>query len=201
MHTDRYRLFSYEAEFTYTEEFKLADSNITKKALAAAFKELTEEIVFDKITIGHICEKCDMNRKSFYYHFKDKYDLIEWIYYTEFISEMERKTHSDIKSILLDICLYFEENRKFYCKILKYDGQNSFCECFKKLLLPRIEKSILRIFENDDNNAFYISFLSDTFINAIRKWMLTQENTSAGKFVSLMLSCIQGVAEDVRSNV
>ena len=47
----------------------MADSNITKRALAAALKELVEDMPFDKITVGLICDKCDMNRKSFYYHF------------------------------------------------------------------------------------------------------------------------------------
>ena len=58
----------------------MADSNITKKALAEALKELMEEKSFEKINIGDICEKCEMNRKSFYYHFKDKYDLVNWIF-------------------------------------------------------------------------------------------------------------------------
>jgi len=49
----------------------LADSTLTKKALASALKELMQEVPFEKINVGQICEKCDMNRKSFYYHFKD----------------------------------------------------------------------------------------------------------------------------------
>ena len=53
----------------------MPDSNITKKALAMAMKELMEQIPFSKISVSDICEKCGMNRKSFYYHFKDKYDL------------------------------------------------------------------------------------------------------------------------------
>ena len=58
----------------------MADSNITKRALAAALRELMEQMPFDKIQVGQICEICNMNRKSFYYHFKDKYDLINWIF-------------------------------------------------------------------------------------------------------------------------
>lgn len=57
----------------------MADSNITKRALAAALKELMEQKPFSKINVADICEKCGMNRKSFYYHFKDKYDLVNWI--------------------------------------------------------------------------------------------------------------------------
>lgn len=70
----------------------LADSNITKQALSSAFKELLESRPFSKISIGDICEKCEMNRKSFYYHFKDKYDLVNWIYYTEFVQSAVRIT-------------------------------------------------------------------------------------------------------------
>ena len=49
----------------------LADSNITKRALASAMKELMASVPFSKISVGDICEKCEMNRKSFYYHFRD----------------------------------------------------------------------------------------------------------------------------------
>ena len=42
----------------------MADSNITKRALAAALKELMEQKPFSKINVAEICEKCGMNRKS-----------------------------------------------------------------------------------------------------------------------------------------
>lgn len=63
----------------------MADSSITKKALANAMKELMEQKKFSKINVGEICSLCNMNRKSFYYHFKDKYDLVNWIFYSEFV--------------------------------------------------------------------------------------------------------------------
>ena len=63
----------------------MADSNITKSALASALKELMETTPFAKITVSDICAKCNMNRKSFYYHFKDKFDLVNWIYDVEYL--------------------------------------------------------------------------------------------------------------------
>lgn len=62
----------------------MPDSSITKRALAAALKQLMSEKPLQKISVGDICETCSMNRKSFYYHFKDKYDLVNWIFYTEY---------------------------------------------------------------------------------------------------------------------
>ena len=53
-------------------------SNLTKKALLAAFGELIEEKPFNKITITDLTEKCGLNRMTFYYHFDNVYELMIW---------------------------------------------------------------------------------------------------------------------------
>ena len=58
----------------------MANSNITKKALAESLKELGSTRILDKITVADITEHCGVNRQTFYYHFKDILDLIEWIF-------------------------------------------------------------------------------------------------------------------------
>ncbi|MCD8332009.1 MAG: TetR family transcriptional regulator, partial [Oscillospiraceae bacterium] len=64
----------------------MSDSNITKHALAASLRTLMEEYPFEKITVAQICEQCGINRKNFYYHFKDKYDLVNWIFDTDLLT-------------------------------------------------------------------------------------------------------------------
>lgn len=66
----------------------MAGSNITKNALAQAMKELMLEKKFEKISVTDICNQCGMNRKSFYYHFRDKYDLVNWIFYVGFMDHV-----------------------------------------------------------------------------------------------------------------
>ena len=61
----------------------MAESEITKRAIADSLKELTKTKPFDKISVKDISEKCGINRQTFYYHFIDKFDLLEWIYQTE----------------------------------------------------------------------------------------------------------------------
>ena len=61
----------------------MSDSMITKKALAEGFKELVKKKNFESITVLDITEKCGLNRQTFYYHFHDKYELVNWIYYNE----------------------------------------------------------------------------------------------------------------------
>lgn len=48
----------------------MADSNITKRALASALKALMQEEPFAKISISDICKRCDMNRNSFFSFFQ-----------------------------------------------------------------------------------------------------------------------------------
>ncbi len=51
---------------------------LTKIAISDAFLKLLETHTIDKITIKDIAEKCEINRQTFYYHFSDIYDLMEW---------------------------------------------------------------------------------------------------------------------------
>lgn len=53
-------------------------SQITKRALEASLKNLLLQKPLNKITINDITEDCGINRMTFYYHFKDIYDLVEW---------------------------------------------------------------------------------------------------------------------------
>lgn len=104
----------------------MADSSITKMALANSLKALMQEKSFHKISINDICNGCNMNRKSFYYHFKDKYDLLNWIFDTEFREFAIRSSCLETWDLMLSLCYYLYENRKFYRKALAIDGQNSF---------------------------------------------------------------------------
>ena len=92
----------------------MADSNVTKRALATAMKQLMAKEPFSKISVGDICQVCQMNRKSFYYHFRDKYDLVNWIFQTEFLTAVQRRPYESTWALIRDLCEYFYENRAFY---------------------------------------------------------------------------------------
>ena len=85
----------------------MADSNITRRALSAAPKELMQEKPFEKISVADICQKCEMNRQSFYYHFKDKYDLVNWIFDNEFITVAQKSQFSDQWDFMDALLTYF----------------------------------------------------------------------------------------------
>lgn len=53
-------------------------SDITKRAISASLKKLLCEKKLNKITVQDIADDCGINRQTFYYHFQDIYDLVEW---------------------------------------------------------------------------------------------------------------------------
>lgn len=54
-------------------------SQTTKRALAMSLKHIMAKKPLSKITIADITEDCGINRMTFYYHFQDIFDLIDWI--------------------------------------------------------------------------------------------------------------------------
>lgn len=58
-------------------------NNLTEQAFARALKEIMAKKSFDKVTVTELVRFLNVNRQTFYYHFKDLYDLLEWIYITD----------------------------------------------------------------------------------------------------------------------
>lgn len=51
----------------------------TKRALATALKKIMETKTLSKITVSELIRECNVNRKTFYYHFEDIYALLKWM--------------------------------------------------------------------------------------------------------------------------
>lgn len=55
-------------------------ANYTQRAILDAFEELLAKKPFDKITVSAIVSKCEISSNTFYYHFRDIYDLLDtWL--------------------------------------------------------------------------------------------------------------------------
>ena len=90
-------------------------TQFTSKAIEESFIRLLNERPLDKITIKDIVDDCGISRNTFYYHFQDKYDLVNWIFRTESAAFLAKApTRDNWQDILRGLCRYFEENRAFY---------------------------------------------------------------------------------------
>ena len=120
----------------------MASSLITKKRITKAFRDLLATREFDKISIVDIMESAGIRRQTFYNHFLDKYELLDWIFETD-LTEYITNNLDFIsgQKLLQELFLYFEQERDFisYCRLLvskilreygQFDIDSSAYTCF-----------------------------------------------------------------------
>ncbi len=175
----------------------MADSNITKNALAASLKKLMMEKPFEKISVSDICDTCGMNRKSFYYHFKDKYDLVNWIFYVDCIGKMDFASYEKGWDVIMDLCKKFYADKEFYKVAFQIEGQNSLREYVLETLQP-IERYFMQGSEvQGDDEEFFVVFFGDAFLSAIMRWLREGMQYPPEEFVGKIHKLGIGLAEKV----
>ncbi len=108
---------------------------LTKRLIANSFKELMLQMPFEKITIKMITDHASVIRPTFYNHFHDKYELVEWIIQDEILDEVSQAIMSDKSEAGITILFTrFYEDRAYYRKAFEIEGQNGFAETFAMLL-------------------------------------------------------------------
>lgn len=177
----------------------MAEAGVTKKVLAYALKRLMASHPLSKITVGDICEACDMNRKSFYYHFRDKYDLVNWIFYTEFFDEFH-KDEPEGPDALLRLCEFFQKRQDFYRNALLPRGQDSFYEYLGQVLAPLIAERLAPYFATDPYREFYTDLTMHIYRDAIVRWVMDRCEIPAETFVRLMYRAATVLGKIVPAN-
>ena len=177
----------------------MPDSSLTKRALAQAIKELMNEKPLVKISIADIVDRCQMNRQSFYYHFRDKYDLVNWIFYTELITELQNSSNKDEYEELKNICRYLYNNRAFYINALKFTGQNSFYEYFGEVIYQLLKAAFNESFGNSDQSDFNAMFYADALRACIFRWLTSGAKMHPDEFVGKIRSALAISPENQRA--
>jgi probable dihydroxyacetone kinase regulator len=162
----------------------MSNASITKAALAQAMKECMSTTPFAKISIGSICSKCGLNRKSFYYHFRDKYELVNWIYEQE-IGHVIREELSERHTydLALMICRYFEENRRFYINALEVTGPNSFRDYFEQQLEPLVDHTLNVDGPSPFDSKELTAVVSDFCLSAVQRWLKSETRLDSVEFL------------------
>ena len=161
----------------------MADSYVTKSALAKALKQLVIEKQFEKIGIAEICDICDMNRKSFYYHFRDKYELVIWIFEQEFSQIYKNQKVISIWDTTALLCSYFYENKSFYKKILKVNGQNSFADYFAALCSDALKERLKWHLDGITITDMNVKTYTDFFVFSIYVWLTSHDTRDDKAFM------------------
>lgn len=153
---------------------------MTKRQLAAALKQLAGSNALKSLTVQAIADACEINRGTFYYHFYDKLELIQWIYHTE-ITEPTRAMLADDPQQWSTISIFgldiMYRDRDFYIQALRLEGPNSLGDYMRteieenwRLMTERY-MAICYPGQSGINMEFFAEFMANGAWAMLKKWV------------------------------
>ena len=151
-------------------------SQMTKRALVASLKELLAEKPLDKITVTDLTEHCGVNRMTFYYHFRDIYDLVEWCCAEDEAKALEgKKTYETWQQGLLQILEAVQENKPFilnvYRSVRREQVENYLYRVTYDLLRDVIKEQAQGMNVRDEDMDFIASLYKYMFVGLMLDWI------------------------------
>lgn len=98
----------------------------TQRRLAEILKATMAETPLDEISVSSLATKAGINRKTFYYHFHDVYDLLTLVFLSEKVEKITKTTNPH--EVFEAIYTYYTKNEKFIDATLRSAGRELFVE-------------------------------------------------------------------------
>lgn len=148
----------------------------TKKAIAYTFKDLLKEKPFNKITVNDIACQCNINRQTFYYHFQDIPDLVEWICIDDVDHLIKKKeeyeTWEDKFLIVFKIMLeekIFVEN--IYHSVSREVLRTNLYRLVYPIIYDEITKKSKGKSLREEDKKFITNFYKYAFVSIVFEWI------------------------------
>lgn len=166
---------------------------ITKKRLATSLKKFMLLKSLNKISVTEIVKDCNLNRKTFYYHFKDIYDLLKWILEQEAVEVVKNfDLVVDYKEAILFVIDYVEENS--HILVCAYDSLGR--EEMRKFLYQdfiSILKSIINTVEDETGyyvgnefKEFLCTLYAESLAGILISWFKSPHNQNKEQIVNYL---------------
>lgn len=151
-------------------------SSLTTQALAASLEKLLTKKTLDKITVKDITDDCGVNRQTFYYHFHDVYELVEWIFEKkaeEFITAYQDS--SQWKENILRLMELLKENKSLILHTYRSVNKRQAESFLQNLAKPAVTDVVKEV--SGDKNIdredfdFIIDLFTFAFIGLLIRWV------------------------------
>lgn len=154
-----------------TERYSAGFNTCT--SILEALSRIAADVPFEKISVASICEEADVSRATFYYHFRDKHDVMQWHF--GYVSS------SNLREIGRTLT-WAEGYRKNTLEVAKYKdlyraafsdrGYQSIFKHAKRDRIKSLHETLrdYRHIEIDDELEFQIQALADVEVGSISRW-------------------------------
>lgn len=148
-------------------------TNLTKRAMADALKKLLQKRKLEHITVQDVADEANVSRKTFYYHFHDIYDLLEWL----LLEECRELAHGhEAGAWIQDVAIglnYATKNREWLQNIYLSMERPQLERILRKIVEPRIKASFEQARAGRPVNEEDRQFVEDIFTYGVTGLFLT----------------------------
>ncbi len=184
-------------------------SQVTKRALEASLKKLLLEKPLHKITVSDITEDCGINRMTFYYHFKDIYDLVEWSCQEDASRALAgKKTYETWQQGLLQIFEAVLDNKPFilnvYRSVSREQVETYLYKLTYDLLEGVVEEQAQGMSVRQEDKDFIATLYKYMFVGLMLDWvksdMKGDPHTMVERLEQVVHGSIHAALERLRSD-
>lgn len=151
-------------------------SSSTKEALGLALKQMMSVKPIDKITIKDLVEICGVNRQTFYYHFDDVYDLLEWVFEQDANRVLPKEVKYD--HWREDVTIFFKylyDNSIFALNVYNSNSRLYMLRYYKERLASCVRSFAVIVSEGHNIDRadfeFVVEFYSTCVVGIIEQWL------------------------------
>ncbi len=169
----------------------------TKRALGASLKKLLTEKPLDKITVTDIAEDCGISRMTFYYHFQDIYDLIEWTCAEDAAKALgDKKTYDTWQEGFLDIFRLVQDNQVFilnlYHSVSREQVEIYLYRVAYDLIIGVVQEKAAGKHVREEDKEFIANFYKYAFVGTMLDWIREGMHEDPKVLVDRFSRIIQG---------
>lgn len=179
--------------------------NKTKDLLVSSLQELLLTKPLDKIRISDITDHCGMNRQTFYYHFHDIYDLIEYAYYHDssrpyIIDKLAESAPFSWRNAFDELLNYIHDNEIFILRIRHSLSSNYLTNILKHSVEEYLHKVLhianeeYHVSEKNMNNIQI--FYNNAIVGRILEWIDHDMKEEIEELSSALTTLMEGTLEN-----
>ena len=149
--------------------------NSTKQKIASTMHEMMIRKSFEKITVKNLMDVSNMNRQSFYYHFRDTRDVLMWICQERVYLPMAASDLEFSEWIIYGLEL-LNQDRPFYFRVVSVSQADFVRGFISTAIFPRIQSILYpELSHLGENQTFAVDFLSNAIVDYYLRFLASHE--------------------------